>query len=53
MEEALSMAEADLDKRPIDKKQKAAAKTKLARLRKEAKDWIRTLEKWTLETTRR
>jgi DNA-binding transcriptional MerR regulator len=49
MEEALDAAEADLDKRPIDKKQKTAAKTKLAKLRKEAKDWVRVLEKWSSE----
>ena len=53
MEDALAAAEADLDKRSVDKKQKVAAKTKLAKLRKEAKDWIRTLEKWSSDAARR
>ncbi len=49
MEEALTAAETDLDRRSIDKKHKTSAKTKLAQLRKEAREWIRMLEKWSAE----
>ena len=39
----------DPHRRPIDKRRRTAAKTRLGQLRKDARDWIRMVERWSVD----
>ena len=49
MEEALEAAETDLTGRQIDKKARTSYRTELGSLRREAKSWLKALERWSSE----
>lgn len=49
MEEALDAAEADLGSRPIDKKLRTSYRAELGSLRRDAKGWLKALERWSAD----
>lgn len=49
LDETLEAAETDLSGRQLDKKGRAALRSELTTLKRDAKDWMKSMERWVLD----